>query len=357
MDTARSQGTRSTGTRSTPFLHSLAEQRDSLKEQRDPRLTLVADQHHVPRLLVSNSPQISVLSMIGAVCGRHGDVPTKVREHILSRVSPLHLLDAWRPMRSTTDNFAPDAVAPDWPGDVSVAEYVEWLRDHGRSELVRQIHEAGAHGAGAWPRELADPGRWVDAYASASLATWKAMSPLWQSRQKLIESEMLRIGLAQVRGAGEELLNFLHPAITFEGNSILITTGDNRRLDVAVGTRAINLVPMIAGSECWYVSFENPDVVTLAYGLQRSTTESRRSDDGGDSIALLLGQPRAAALHFLRKPRRVGELAKHLNVAPSTATHHCDLLETAGLISRDRVGKSVMVTATERGRELVQLFR
>lgn len=313
--------------------------------------------HEEPRLVVSTSPQISVLSMIGAVCGRNGDVPRRVREHVLARVSPLDLLDTWRPMRSMADSFAPDVVAPDWPGDVTVAEYAEWLRLHGEDELVSQIGRAGAGRVGAWRRELSEPRRWVNAYRSASLATWKAMTPIWDSNARLIESETLRVALAQVRGAGRELLNSIHPAIAFSHNHLVIATGADESLEIPVGARTINLVPMIAASGSWYVSCDNPDTITFAYGLPRSAIWDESPSGSESAIALLLGLPRAKTLYYLRRQRRVGELARHLRVAPSTATHHCDLLESAGLVSRVRHGKFVMVVVTDRGRELIDVLR
>jgi hypothetical protein len=200
--------------------------------------------------------------MIGAVCGRIGDVPRGVREHVLSSVPSIHLLDAWRPMRrSATHNFVPDIVAPDWQGDISVAQCSQWLVQHGPDELVRQITEAG-NNAGAWSRELADPSRWLSAYVSASLATWDAITPLWLANQKSLEAEMTRIGLAQARGASYEVLNTIHPAIGFHCNSLLVPNVNNKPYEVRLRDRPLNLVPMVAASERWYVSSGNPEAVT-----------------------------------------------------------------------------------------------
>lgn len=261
-------------------------------------------------------------------------------------------------MRSKAEGFTPDLVAPNGQGDVSVAEFVHWLRDEGAAELVRQVDEAGPIESGAWQRELADPHRWVNAYAQASLATWHAIRPLWDSRINLIESEMERIGVAEVRGGGAELLNLVHPAISFSDDVLSIGTNRGPRLEVPVAGRKINLVPMIAASQSWYASVDGRDVITLAYGLPRSTVQhDLRAGDSVDAITLLLGLPRASALYFLAQPRRVGEVAQHLAVAPSTATHHCDLLESAGLVTRTRQGKSVLVSLTNRGRDLVEVLR
>lgn len=317
----------------------------------------VADEPRV-QMSVSVSPQVSVLSMIGAVCGRRGDVPLKLREYVLSRVSPFYLLDAWRPMRSMADGFAPDVVAPNWRGDVSVHEFVEWLRSEGPAALVRQFRNARPSEAAAWARELDDPRRWVNAYANASVSTWAAMRPLWDSRIKLIETEMQRIGLAQVRGTAFELLNVLHPSISFRGGVLTIGASQGEPLEVPVGSREINLVPMIAASQSWYASVDGHETITLAYGLPRSTAEREaRLGSGADPITLLLGHSRAEALHYVRRPRRVGELAQHLSVAPSTATHHCDVLEKAGLVTRTRQGKSVLVSLTERGQDILEILR
>ena len=49
-------------------------------------------------------------------------------------------------------------------------------------------------------------------------------------------------------------------------------------------------------------------------------------------------------------------LADELHCAPSTATYHCDLLDSAGLIARERRGSSIWVVRTRDGEALLDLL-
>jgi DNA-binding MarR family transcriptional regulator len=52
----------------------------------------------------------------------------------------------------------------------------------------------------------------------------------------------------------------------------------------------------------------------------------------------------------------VGILAKALIAVPSAATHHVGALEAAGLVSRERAGRRVIVHRTARGTRLLALY-
>jgi hypothetical protein len=52
----------------------------------------------------------------------------------------------------------------------------------------------------------------------------------------------------------------------------------------------------------------------------------------------------------------MGQLAAALGCSPRVTSYHCDHLEAAGLILRERRGKSVWVSRTARGYELVDML-
>jgi DNA-binding MarR family transcriptional regulator len=51
-----------------------------------------------------------------------------------------------------------------------------------------------------------------------------------------------------------------------------------------------------------------------------------------------------------------GALASALDCAANTATYHCNHLEKARLVVRERRGQSVWISRTPRGHELVDLM-
>jgi DNA-binding transcriptional ArsR family regulator len=74
------------------------------------------------------------------------------------------------------------------------------------------------------------------------------------------------------------------------------------------------------------------------------------------ALESLLGAPRAAILRALVCPTSIGRLAETLRSVPSAATHHVGALEAAGLVTRDRSGRNVLVRRTERGEALLALY-
>jgi DNA-binding MarR family transcriptional regulator len=73
------------------------------------------------------------------------------------------------------------------------------------------------------------------------------------------------------------------------------------------------------------------------------------------TVDAFTGPSRARVLRALGVPMTLGELAALLDVVPSAASYHVDLLEAAGLVARRRTGKTVLVTRTARGAELLAL--
>jgi DNA-binding transcriptional ArsR family regulator len=61
-------------------------------------------------------------------------------------------------------------------------------------------------------------------------------------------------------------------------------------------------------------------------------------------------------LRALDRPMTAGELAVLLGIVPSAITHHLAALEPAGLVLRQRRGRSVLVHRTARGGRLLQLY-
>jgi DNA-binding transcriptional ArsR family regulator len=51
-----------------------------------------------------------------------------------------------------------------------------------------------------------------------------------------------------------------------------------------------------------------------------------------------------------------GVLAREVSLAPSAVTHHLAMLERAGLVRREKVGRRVVVHRSKRGTALLNLY-
>lgn len=119
--------------------------------------------------------------------------------------------------------------------------------------------------------------------------------------------------------------------------------------------RGITLVPSYF---CWRTATTLADgdlAPVLVYPIRRSTPwlgTAAGAADGTDTLAALLGPTRAAVLEVLAVPHTTLSLAKHVGIAPATASHHTTVLRDAGLITTDRSANTALHSLTDLGREL-----
>jgi DNA-binding transcriptional ArsR family regulator len=243
--------------------------------------------------------------------------------------------------------------------DVSAAEQAQRLHELSGATLLADLASNFRGELPPWWRAAADrPRRWLDSFAVASLDGWAVIEPVWRRSQPLIDREARRVGAAVVRGGLEALLNSLHPRIRYHDGELIVLAGRDFVRDLA--GRRLALVPMVCSPNGTAVNFDLPEVAYVGYpvrgfaenGLHRSSSP----DPSGDALALVLGLARARALRAVHRPLTMGQLAVELQCEPCTASYHCDRLESAGLIVRERHGQSVWVTRTARGDELADLL-
>lgn len=253
-------------------------------------------------------------------------------------------------------DLVPSPVPP--ASDITAAEQAQRLRDLPASALLVDLHREFRGELPPWWRPAADrPRRWLDSFAAATMDGWAVLEPLWRQAQPLIDREILRVGAAVVRGGIDALFNSLHPRICYrDGELIVRHTRDSVR-DLA-GRRLV-LVPMVCGPNGTVVAFDSPDIAFLGYplrGFAGNGGQSRPTDPARDALALVLGPARAQALRAAHSSLTMGQLAGQLQCEAGTASYHCDRLETAGLILRERHSQSVWVRRTPRGDELVDIL-
>jgi DNA-binding transcriptional ArsR family regulator len=305
-------------------------------------------------------PQQSVLALLlQAASGHSWGAPTD----LLSAIR-----DALRPQaRFAVQSFTgrgwrviPDSCTPILPlADVSVADQVARLRDMPASALTSELQAVGGdyHCLPQWRAAADQPRRWLNAMADASLDTWAVAQPRWRAAGPLLDREIRRFGTAAVRGGMTELLNSLHPGLSYHDGTFAYTPPCDPSCTLPlgpVGPRRLALVPMIAGRNALLFSFELPDVCYIGYPLPRPRPGARAAADS--ALATILGPVRAAILQALRQPLTVNDLAAAVHCAPTTATYHLHQLAAASLITREKSGPSVRISRTGRGDELVDLL-
>jgi DNA-binding transcriptional ArsR family regulator len=209
-------------------------------------------------------------------------------------------------------------------------------------------------GHDAWSAAERDPGRWLRRYVTSLLRAWKGFAPIWRQARPALGREVERVGVATALDAQLELLDGLVRRSSVEDGRWCIhgkfATGRKDFPDTG-----LVLIPMVTGPVASIIGDSGGTIARVGYPL-RSVVEVCTEDVPTAALEGLLGIPRARILRAARTPTTVGCLAEILQAVPSAATHHVGALEAAGLVTRARRGRNVMVELTARGEALLRLY-
>ncbi|MBT2442893.1 helix-turn-helix domain-containing protein [Streptomyces sp. ISL-36] len=227
------------------------------------------------------------------------------------------------------------------------------------AEEVAAYH-ASAQLPPAWRPLLDDPAAFLAAYLRVVAAAWASFEPLWRQADVLMGREAERVGLAAVTGGLDGLLTGLGSGVRYENSSLRLSHACPDHL-ADLGRRPLVLVPLASGYTASMYGADRDDALWIGYAVPGLGRIAGRRDRNApeaeqDGLSLVLGPVRAEILRNLRRRLTVSELADHLHVGVSTATYHCQHLEAAGLLHRERHGRQVRLHPTERGTALTHLL-
>ncbi|MGI5132104.1 ArsR/SmtB family transcription factor [Pseudonocardia sp. CA-107938] len=237
----------------------------------------------------------------------------------------------------------------------SVTDQLEEMRETAPTRLVEEVETDfdGAPPEPWWP-VLRDPDGFVSSYADVLGSAWRVLAPVMRRAEPLFEREERRIRLA-----GREIAAALAVAAPrLRGNGTWLHVPDPFPLVCARGDRPLVLVPLVSGSSASIYSVDRSDVVWVGYplpGLAGFAAGTPIALDPPDPLQTVLGATRAAVLRAAAG-QPLGVLARACGCSLATLTHHCDHLERAGLVVRERVGQRVLLHRTARGDGLIELL-
>ncbi|HEY8302386.1 MAG TPA: hypothetical protein VIG48_10830 [Jatrophihabitans sp.] len=235
--------------------------------------------------------------------------------------------------------------------DSTVAENVTALMDALPDSLAAEVSAWPVTLPAPWRAAVDRPADWRDDFVRAVRAAWSAGRRYWERSRFAVDREITRIGTAAMTGSVPALLNSLHPRLHYRDG--MLRFRNSCPTAVPLDGRRLVLVPILAPVHHVAVSFERSDLAYIAYPVLGQT---RAAGNDEDRLELVVGQLRASALRHLVQPLTMQALAAEIHCAPSTATYHCDLLEAAALIARERRGSLVWVMRTRAGDALVDLL-
>jgi DNA-binding transcriptional ArsR family regulator len=304
------------------------------------------------RVQVASTPMPSLISVLsGALGGPDQGVPAELSRQVRGLLAP-RAIGAIEPVFARAGHTElPDCLTPIDPDNLDFDRQLSQLRELRPDDFVAGLDAlGGAQPPPVWRSAIAQPRRWLELYVDSLSVTWQAFAPIWRRSAGLRARETERIGVAVVSNALDALLASISTRSQFSANSLFLP--DRAPYQVTLNDRRVILMPLTSGPTASVFNLDEPDQVWIGYPLAADRSASRQVD----GLNLLVGPQRGAILRALSHPTTMGRLARKVNAKPSTLTYSCRQLETADLITRERVGREVRIVRTARGDALLDLL-
>ncbi len=307
-------------------------------------------------LRVELSPAPTLFALVADAVGARRGAPVDWLERVRAQLDPSDLA-ALSPLAVPPGGCTPAGVMPRRAvADGELHDELDRIAELPAQLLLDDIAFAcGPSPRGAWGVVARHPRRWLPRYAGALRKAWRAVREPWLTSAELFDCELRRVGVASARGAAAELIAGIHPRARVADGKWLLPDPDLTELRLP--ERGLTLIPILGGPDSQGAGLrEDGTLDWIAYPLDEAWAGSDERPRPAACLEALLGPQRALLLSALRGPLSIGRLAEVLMAVPSAATHHVGALEAAGLVTRERAGRRVMVHRTARGAELVALY-
>jgi DNA-binding transcriptional ArsR family regulator len=202
-------------------------------------------------------------------------------------------------------------------------------------------------------RYLERPARALDHLVGLLEEYWhRALEPEWPRVRALLEREVDERARQQALHGTGSLLGDLHPAITWRSGTLRVRGRRPGRIDL--GGRGLTVIPnvFVWPLACSMVADPwPPAIVYPPRGV--GTLWAPQNGDTRAALEALLGRTRAAVLLGLRAPCSTTELARRMELTPGAVSLHLTVLHEAGLLARERSGRSVLYRLSAIGEALL----
>jgi DNA-binding transcriptional ArsR family regulator len=256
-----------------------------------------------------------------------------------------------------THSYIPDFLTP--PPDEALPSMdteLERLRstpaERVRADVARRF--AGETPPPAAQRYLDRPERALDGLAALLEEYWRrALEPEWPRVRALLEREVDERARQQALHGTGSLLGDLHPAITWRSGTLRLR-GARRPGHVDLGGRGLTVIPNVFAWPLACSMVADPWPPAIVYPPRGvGSLWAPENGDARAALEALLGRTRAAVLLGLRAPCSTTELARRMELTPGAVSLHMTVLHDAGLLVREREGRSVLYRLSAIGEALL----
>lgn len=181
----------------------------------------------------------------------------------------------------------------------------------------------------------------------------RLIAPHWARIRAVLDADIAYRARQLAAGGAERLFADLHPQLHWQAGRLTL---DHHRRDraVAVSPGGLVLLPVALGPAHVLIKGNTTTRTTIRYPARGiGTLWTAGTQPVRRSAIRLLGRPRAQLLEALRSPATTTDLARALRVTPSAVSQHLGVLRDSGLVTGERIGRTVLYLTTERGLALL----
>jgi DNA-binding transcriptional ArsR family regulator len=175
------------------------------------------------------------------------------------------------------------------------------------------------------------------------------MEPEWPALRELLERDVSYRGRRLAEGGLARLFDDLSPSVVLRGRRLRVQQRSTATTELGPAGLLLNpsafISPRVATMQ------DPPLLIYPARGTAALLGQAR--DPLGPALGRLIGSTRADILATLAEPASTTSLAHHLRRTPGNIADHLSVLHNAGLVSRQRVGRSVLYSRTPLGQAIV----
>jgi DNA-binding transcriptional ArsR family regulator len=200
---------------------------------------------------------------------------------------------------------------------------------------------------------LEHPAHALDRVAALLEEYWeRALEPEWPRIRALLEREVTERARQQALEGTGSLLADLHPAITWRSCRLCVRGRHQGR--VRLGGRGLTVIPNVFVWPLACSMVADPWPPALVYPPRGvGTLWAPKTGDGQEALDALLGRTRASVLRALDAPCSTTELARRMDLTPGAVSLHLTVMHEAGLLIRQRDGRSVLYRPSTIGEALL----
>lgn len=197
-----------------------------------------------------------------------------------------------------------------------------------------------------------DPAGAAHRIADTLEAYWNlALAPHWPRIHALLEADVLWRSQRLATGGARALFEDLHETVTWHGDRLSVA--DPHHHSAALSGQGLLLTPSVMSWPAVRKMIEpyQPTITYPARGI--ATLWETRTPPTPAALATLIGRTRTSLLLALTQPVSTSTLARRASITPGAVSQHLAVLLDCGLVTRSRVGRSVLYQRTRTGDALV----